>query len=70
MSRLLASVLSVRLLDLSRGRVGMHDMERSLTPGMAPEDMLGLLATAGPVGSARAHSLVAPADDPADRVHP
>ena len=42
-------------------------MERSRTPDTAPGDMLGLLTTDDPVGAAQAPSLVAPADDPADR---
>ena len=42
-------------------------MKRSRTPDTAPEDMHGLLTTAGPVGAPQAPSLVAPTDDPADR---
>ena len=41
-------------------------MKRSRTPGAAPEDVLGLLAAAGPVGAAQAPSLAAPSDDPAE----
>ena len=42
-------------------------MKRSRTPDAAPEEVLGLLTTASPVGAVQAPSLVAPADDPADR---
>ena len=45
----------------------MPAMERSRTSDTTSEHVLGLLTAAEPVGAAQAPSLVAPADDPADR---